>query len=545
MGNPPFIDVHVHPDIKTFLSADKEIDRLKCWQRAKSTPLIRLVDKILLDSILESQSSLTQLNHSPGTIALVGGCAIEKAMIKGDLFRIPGINTNLLTIAKILKIRRHTDILNYPLLNRISPWRYPYYEIFKEEETHLLNSRTVPPGYKLLNRISEYDPAKLNIVLTIEGGHNLFNKTFGFKYKKDVIANLQALKKSEYKYLFMGLAHLARNRLATHAYGMKLLHDRRFKPVGFGLRKLGKDVIKEALSKPNRILIDIKHLSLESRKQYYEILKTEYGRENIPIIASHTGVTGVSYNKMPVVKCGWRWRWNKVQYCKPKGLLDTKFNPWSVNLYDEEIKTIVDSNGLIGLNLDERILGTKQKKKAQLSEYFSCREFNCRKYRDNEISCDQEPEVDIPPAIEQRLDEIESSLKRIIRNIITNPQQIQYPENLLNELEAEYDSLEPSMRHKKDDGIKHLCNNILHIVKVAGNKGLKHISIGSDFDGFVDAVKGCKNSTEYNSLSKGLKKWLPRMAADDQSLPPLTNIDQIVADIMFGNAYEFLKVNFT
>jgi hypothetical protein len=49
MGNPPFIDIHVHPDVKTFLSANEEENRRKCWQSAKSTPLIRLIDKILLN----------------------------------------------------------------------------------------------------------------------------------------------------------------------------------------------------------------------------------------------------------------------------------------------------------------------------------------------------------------------------------------------------------------------------------------------------------------------------------------------------------------
>jgi microsomal dipeptidase-like Zn-dependent dipeptidase len=544
MGNPPFIDIHVHPDVKTFLSANEEENRRKCWQSAKSTPLISLIDKILLGNILGSQSSLKQLNHSNGTIGFVGVCALEKSMLKGDLLGIPGINTNLLNLAKVLCKRDHKDIINHDLLKRISPRRYPYYKIFKEEETHLLKSRTIPPGYKLLNRISEYDPAKLNIVLTLEGGHNLFNKTYGGKYKKHVLDNLRELKLGNNHYLFMSLAHLSRNRLATHAYGMKLLHDRRFKPVGYGLRKLGKKVIKEALRKPKRILIDIKHLSLESRKQYYEILKKEYSRENIPIIASHTGVTGVSYNNMPVVKCRRCWRWKKVLYYKPDGLSDTgtKFNPWSVNLYDEEIKTIVDSKGLIGLSLDERILGTKQNRKAQLIEYFSSREFSCRKYRHNHAASDHEPPLS---NLERRINEIEALLRIIIGEIIINPQQFLHLENLLNEIGAEYDRLQATMVHVQDDGIKHLCNNILHIVKVAGSTALKHISIGSDFDGYVDAVKGCNNSIKYNSLSRGLKKWLPEMASHDPSLPPLININQIVDDIMFGNAYEFLKVNFT
>jgi len=333
MGNPPFIDVHVHPDIKTFLTADEERNRLTCWDSVNLTRLIKLIDKILLGRILESQSNLSQLNNSSGTIAMVGLCALEKAMIKGDLVKIFGFPINLLTISKILKMRERNDIMNYELLKSISSWRYYYHTQFKKEEHHLDKSKDLSPGYQLLGKISDYDQTKLNIVFTMEGGHNLFNNTFGCKYKQQVISNLRNLRRGSNRYLFMSLAHLARNRLATHAYGMKLLHDRRFKPVGYGIRKLGREVIKIALSKPNRILIDIKHLSLESRKQYYNILRTEYGHENIPIIASHAGVTGVSYNNMPVVKYSRCWRWIKVQYFKPEGIpgTHTKFNPWSVN----------------------------------------------------------------------------------------------------------------------------------------------------------------------------------------------------------------------
>ena len=60
-----------------------------------------------------------------------------------------------------------------------------------------------------------------------------------------------------------------------------------------------------------------------------------------------------------------------VCYDRPKGLGDTHFNPWSINLYDFEIEIILKSDGLIGLNMDQRIMGTK---KVQ-GEYFDAEEF--------------------------------------------------------------------------------------------------------------------------------------------------------------------------
>jgi len=545
MSNPTFTDIHCHPDLKTFLSANDEINRINCWQNLNLPIILKIIDRILLGNILESQSSLTQLNSSCGTIRLVGLYAFEKSMIKGDLFKILGIHVNLLTVAGILEIMGHHRKIDYELLKRISSPRTNYFRLFNEVQTHLVESETIPPGYNILNKINDHDPGMLNLIFTIEGGHNLFNKRAGYNFKKDVLSNLSDLKSGIYRYLFMGLAHLERNRLCTHAYGIKILHHRRFKPVGRGITRLGRKVIKKALSKPNRILIDIKHMSLEARKQYYEILKQDYGSENIPIIASHTGVTGRSYENMPVITCKAYCKWTKVQYYQPEGLMCTKFNPWSINLYDEEIMKIVDSDGLIGLNLDERILGTKQKKRAELIEYFSRKEFSCCKYRRDHPaeSHIQDPEEELSES-ELLADKIRNKLLDYIHLVAQNPYRFRDHDHLNNEIVNLYNDLLIIPRQLLDNDIKHLCNNILHIVKVAGDKAWKHICIGSDFDGLINAVECCRDATKMNKLARELKKWLPIMVASNPTLSPVTNIDQKVEDIMSRNACDFLKNNF-
>jgi len=352
-----------------------------------------------------------------------------------------------------------------------------------------------------------------------------------------------------------------------------------FKPVGRGITRLGMEVIRESLRKPNRILIDIKHMSLEARKQYYEILRNEFASEKIPIIMSHGGVTGVSYDKMPVVKCKRCCRWTKVEYYRPQGLDKTKFNPWSINLYDEEIREIVNSEGLIGLELDARILGSRQKKRADLTEYFSRRELLCRKLREQHaINSDlQEPDVELSER-ERLIEEIEMKLKIFLREIIRRPDLFQNLLKLseekitadknekrrkiflpiisgrparLKDLQEKYDELKRLYNKLmsmpvilSDNDIKHLCNNILHIVKEGGDKAWKCISIGSDLDGLIDSIDGCDNVTQYNTLAAKLETWIQRMAATAPGLPPITNLRQKVDDIMFRNAFNFLKTNF-
>ena len=485
MPDPVYTDIHCHPELKTFLSANVESERFDCWHNISlSNPnpstnlnLLALIDRLLLGNILESQSSLRQLNTTSGTIAISGLYALEKAMVNGDLINLLGGHVNLVKVAWILKRLNINKIIDYDLMKRISSPQTSYFVMFKEVRDHLLNSRTINPGYNLMDKIGDYDPNKLNLILTIEGGHNLFNNTAGSGYNGEARSNLKTLKMSGNRYLSLSLAHVERNPLCAHAYGIKLLHHDDFMPVGCGISPLGKEIIDEALKQPKRILIDIKHMSLESRKQFYDILEREYISERIPILISHGGVTGVSWDNKPVV-CRKKYReWRKVRYFQPKGLMGTKFNPWSINLYDEEIKKIVESDGLIGLNLDERILGTKQKRRGERVEYFSPEEFSRHDFRLQLLrSIYAWGMIEIPSQQERHVRQIETGLAiqliEYLRNIIMNPYRM-----------SDFDECTYNCRKLyrvaaitvliSDKGIKHLCNNILHIVKVAGNVGLE------------------------------------------------------------------------
>jgi microsomal dipeptidase-like Zn-dependent dipeptidase len=398
----------------------------------------------------------------------------------------------------------------------------------------------INPGYKLMNKIEDYDSNKLNLILCIEGGHNLLTSATGNNLRNDVISNLRALKSSGHRYLFMGLTHVECNPLCTQAYAIQFLHHKDFMPVGHGITQLGIDVITEALRRPNRILIDIKHMSLESRKKYYDILRRDYRSQNIPILISHGGVTGVSWENKPVV-C---WKKSdeciKVRYFRPKGLMKTRFNPWSINLYDEEIQIIVESDGLIGLNLDERILGAKQKRQGKRIEYFSPEEFNRHNFKKQLLRCifAWEP-FEILTDEDRNTREIETRLIEYLQNIIMDHTHIHDFDGMLAEIERLYNLLPAHIISEK--GVKHLCNNILHIIKIAGDEGWKHISIGSDFDGLINAVDFCKNATQYNNLAFELVRLLPIMAATISGFPPITNIQQKVSDIMSGNAFSFLQ----
>jgi microsomal dipeptidase-like Zn-dependent dipeptidase len=115
---------------------------------------------------------------------------------------------------------------------------------------------------------------------------------------------------------------------------------------------LGWKVIKSLLDNTNgkRIYIDIKHMSYKSRIEYYRYLKTNYSSEyaarELPLIISHGACNGLSSKENPVYH---------------PGLEATAKNMYAadINFYDVELIELAKSGGIIGLQLDERRIGSK------------------------------------------------------------------------------------------------------------------------------------------------------------------------------------------
>jgi microsomal dipeptidase-like Zn-dependent dipeptidase len=118
----------------------------------------------------------------------------------------------------------------------------------------------------------------------------------------------------------------------------------------------------ELLSRENgrRILVDVSHMSVKVRQWFYQtylpVRELQTG-EKIPVIVSHTGLNG--YETLAASE----------MHGTPDTIHDVadelyknskKFNPWDVFISDEEIMFIHISGGLIGLNLDERIMMGKE-----------------------------------------------------------------------------------------------------------------------------------------------------------------------------------------
>lgn len=214
--------------------------------------------------------------------------------------------------------------------------------------------------YRLVNNSDQLqinaqkdDRFTINIFTSIEGGHALYSNftdigTDTPSVRMDVFTNIEKIKGWQYKPTFITLAHHFWNGFCGHTESIPGFLEKfdlvsQKAHINEGLSSFGKEVIHKLLNKNNgRILIDVKHMSHQSRKEYYQLLDTHYSNENIPIIASHACVRG---NRQKA----------------------SLFIDKPVNFSDEEIIRIAKSKGLFGVQLDKnRIASNKELRKFKL-----------------------------------------------------------------------------------------------------------------------------------------------------------------------------------
>ena len=367
------------------------------------------------------------------------------------------------------------------------------------------------PGHEIVNftrSFEDFVEGKMNIVLSMEGAHCFLDADADVATPAGmdkIINRIRTYKKRDPatatpRIFILNLTHLTRAPFCNHAFGMKLINHDEFIPQGRAISPAGYRLLEEAMQHDKEhypMLIDVKHMSIESRREFYAFRRSHF--PHIPITASHVGCTGISRdNALDVIeiinapvfnkrKC------NLVTYRKPAGILQgTEFNPWSINLYDEDIVEILASDGLIGLSLDQRILGCGDIAREKMSK--------------------AETFTGIIPD----------------RPILGR------------------DPNEKRPAKDADLHFRHFCNTLFHIVKVSERLVQPRVDpwtkvvIGSDFDGLIDAVDFCTNATEYKNIATWMAEQLPALAAEAGiSLPAPP--EQLISQLLYGNAQAFLE----
>jgi len=211
----------------------------------------------------------------------------------------------------------------------------------------------------------------LIVIPTIEGIASLFNGNAQSteEINIDELKNyIKHLKNTSNTPFFITFAHHFYNGLCGHAISIfsenklldfvetSLIHQK--KGIDSHFTPNAKDIAKCLLSideyknTGKRILIDIKHMNVVSREQFYALV-LEHNANNpddkIPIIASHVAYSGKS-------------TFAQLTKSLPEAYNSSSgdFDEADINLCDDDIVKIFASEGIIGINLDQRILANKK-----------------------------------------------------------------------------------------------------------------------------------------------------------------------------------------
>ncbi|MFV0565119.1 MAG: hypothetical protein ACK5NB_04705 [Flavobacteriaceae bacterium] len=188
-------------------------------------------------------------------------------------------------------------------------------------------------------------------VLSISEGEKLYRSLFN---------NITRIKQDDNMAPFyITVAHHFNNLVCGHSKsfnGALKLFFKQKGGVNTGLTVKGQQLLKLLLHKDQnqrRILIDIKHMSVKSRLQFYDIVeKAKQDNDFIPIISSHSAVSGVKkYTNFETLGSG-----NKADK-------NAYVSRGDINLCDQDIVAIYKSGGLIGVLMhDGRMPGCVYKK---------------------------------------------------------------------------------------------------------------------------------------------------------------------------------------
>ncbi len=537
-----FLDLHCHPVLKTLFR--EQNNAISAW--VPFTHSIRLVNG------LESQCALDQVCDIGMNLLCFTRHAVEKGMVDQWLIRVVS--------------RLHL----YPQLdpNRLAKMAHGAVSYTQQINDEWQNLNKTPhdgcyPKQKLkyLQKLADYnegDKTTLHLIFNIEGGHlfNELSKTCEDVDLADVRSLLKKLKDECPIIFYITPTHLTPNNLITHAYGNKILSKKPFLPNSFGICKTGRLIIDEIYK--NNILVDVKHMSLISRMQFYKFHDKEY--KDMPIIASHAGFTGLSLeslaSKVEPIRKGKDFI--KIRQTAADGIVhmksiapisetfnsestrhtprQTKFNPNSINLYEEEIIQIIKSEGLIGIIFDVRILGAAISN--SVTEFLSKDEYKewhrLFKVPGEDILRTEDFYLESNEEVLYSEEDVDEYLEEL---------DLYFPDEAKEANRVMFS--EEYTRYKEEEHLLHFINHLLYIAKLDEEKKFtvnpwKHICIGSDFDGLIASMYCCRNATYLPDFAQKLKQRVP-VEAHITGIKMPTEINEFIDDLFFKNAYRILE----
>lgn len=545
-----FFDSHFHLLFKHFISTNKNIQ-----SNIKVDGLAQTLDE-LFGGPFDSQASPLQVSQSTLKVGITGLISMEHAfanrILQFGLFNLSSILPLDKQLVKDTKAgnRTYYDELNHQIqfyldsTNTLS--QAPYYIQYLTRDSDVwANLNQAEIEQILSSGQTRY------LAFSMEGGHNLSNALIRKGNSSEPEKQLaQIQNRPDIDFLSFNLAHLSyipEQNLGGFAQGLNKAAKIAFKSDDFlpqntlGLTSLGKKVLFQALSHPTKpILVDVKHMSIYSRLDFYkyrnELIQANPQISRLPILCSHTGFTFTSwenYTTQKDYKAIIRRKDGQKQYIVKSenrliGTTDDSenenlyANPWSIGLYDEEILAIMKTKGIIGISMDQRVLGASkaildgQRGRYYEKEYFSQEEWQALFVQGK---------------------------------------------NPVEEWDADEEDEEyASTSTRKERHIMLLCCHLIYAARLGyaemqwanGESPWDYVCIGSDFDGLINPLNGYDTMMDMYKLEADLYKYLP--IADqylvvgkgkglkynaDGSIDTAF-LDEVIAKVLFNNGLKFI-----
>ena len=360
---PPFVDLHIHPGLKPYGKSFAQNPGQNHLNRKKRSSIWYYEAPNFFERTLHFLTGISKFTQSDCCSLVYGNtriiCAslypIERGFFTGDLGT--GLFSELANAFITSVGKERVDFIQ-----KITDYYEDVvreYQFYLQQNGRSVNTEAGNCRYVMVHNYGEIedhlnthpdDNRTIFIIMTIEGLHvlNSYYDEKGKANEERILANLADMKKWEHPPFFVTFAHHFYNHLCGHAHSLNgLVGNKTDQKFGLNapITDLGRKVIKKLLSTANgkRMHIDIKHMSPAAREEYYDILANEYKEERIPIIISHGAANGLRSRKDPVID---------------NQLTGPRLYSEDINFYDEELLLLARTNGIIGLQLDERRLAS-------------------------------------------------------------------------------------------------------------------------------------------------------------------------------------------
>lgn len=352
-----FIDLHVHPAMKPLGKSFNNKPGENSKNKNRQNSIWYYDPPTLIDKLANITTTLTKFRQADFTSLAKGGahivvvslCGLEKGFVMNKLGTklVGDVVGNLVTGLGKKRIDHVQQMDNYFDDLQME------YDFYKQLDGHKVKIDGKWHQYKIVssfNEISENKEEDVNtifVILSIEGTH-VFNTGLQMMGKTadpdEVLQNIDKVKNWEHRLYLAGLTHHFDNEMVGHAQSLhgvvRKMCDQN-PNMNEGFSELGWKMLRKLLdnSDGKRTLIDLKHMSVKARAEYYGFLKEEFPNETIPLVVTHGAVNGLRSHSEKVEDDLFNYG---------------KFQPDDINVYDNEIVQIAKSGGILGIQFDER-----------------------------------------------------------------------------------------------------------------------------------------------------------------------------------------------